>query len=152
MVLCSVCKKNMAVIFINKLDKDGKSTNESTGLCVECAKKQGIDPLANIMKEMEKISPEDMENMSKQFDEMLGNINFDENFDENEDLDDPKSKLGLHNLFSNSFLKRNDISKDETEDNNKKGKKSKKKTKYLDTFGENLTQKARDNKLDRVIG
>ncbi len=150
MVLCSVCKKNMAVIFINKLDKDGKSTNESTGLCVECAKKQGIDPLANIMKEMEKISPEEMENMSKQFDEMLGNIDFDGSFDENEELDDPKSKLGLHNLFSNPFIKKNDLSTDSTEKNTKKRKKNK--TKYLDTFGENLTQKARDNKLDKVIG
>ena len=51
-MLCSVCKKNLAVVFINKLDKDGKSTGETTGLCIECAKKQGIDPLANIMKEM----------------------------------------------------------------------------------------------------
>ena len=56
MILCSVCKKNMAVIFLNKFDKEGKPTGETTGLCVECAKKQGIDPLSNIMKEMENIS------------------------------------------------------------------------------------------------
>ena len=74
MILCSVCKKNMAVIFINKLDKDGKSTGETTGLCVECAKKQGIDPLANIMKEMSNLSEEDIEAMSSQFDTMLGGM------------------------------------------------------------------------------
>ena len=51
-MLCSVCKKNMAVVFINKLDKDGKPTNETTGLCIECAKKQGINPIENIMKEI----------------------------------------------------------------------------------------------------
>ena len=106
MVLCSVCKKNMAVIFINKLDKDGKSTNETTGLCVDCAKNQGIDPLANIMKEMEKISPEEMENMSKQFEEMLGSMNFDEgfemeNYEESDETNPNKSNFGLHNLFSN---------------------------------------------------
>ena len=39
-MLCSVCKKNLAVVFINKLDKDGKPTGETTGLCVGCAKKQ----------------------------------------------------------------------------------------------------------------
>ena len=64
-MLCSVCKKNMAVIFINKLDKEGKNTGETTGLCMECAKKQGINPMKNILEEMEKISPEELENMSK---------------------------------------------------------------------------------------
>lgn len=154
MVLCSVCKKNMAVIFINKLDKDGKSTNESTGLCVDCAKKQGIDPLANIMKEMEKISPEEMENMSKQFDEMLGGMGFDGDFAEDDDSDESKSRLGFHNLFSNPLIKKNNNLDDETNENETNGKKSKKKkkAKYLDTFGENLTQKARENKLDKVIG
>ena len=61
----------MAVIFINKLDKDGKSTGESTGLCVDCAKKQGIDPISNLMKQMSNMSEEDMENMTAQFDSML---------------------------------------------------------------------------------
>ena len=73
-MLCSVCKKNLAVVFINKLDKDGKSTGETTGLCIECAKKQGIDPLANIMKEMSNMNEEDFENMSNQFDSMMGAI------------------------------------------------------------------------------
>jgi len=73
-MLCSVCKKNLAVVFINKLDKEGKSTGETTGLCIECAKKQGIDPLANIMKEMSNMNEEDLESMSSQFDSMLGSL------------------------------------------------------------------------------
>ena len=60
-MLCSVCKKNLAVVFINKLDKDGKPTGETTGLCIKKKKKQGIDPLANIMKEMSNMSEEDLE-------------------------------------------------------------------------------------------
>ena len=158
MVLCSVCKKNMAVIFINKLDKDGNSTSESTGLCVDCAKKQGIDPLANIMREMEKISPEEMENMSKQFEEMLGSMSLDGGFDfENEietEDEEPGRKmgLGLHNLFSNPFASKSNESDVDIEDEKGKKSKKKKKTKYLDSFGENLTQKARENKLDKVIG
>lgn len=149
MILCSVCKKNMAVIFLNKFDKDGKPTGETTGLCVECAKKQGIDPLANIMKEMENISPEDMENMSKQLDGMLGGLGLNNMDDSDEDIDDnPKQKIGFG--FSNLFGNKKDTDDDQKED--KKERKKRRKTKYLDTFGENLTQKARDGKLDRVIG
>ena len=150
MVLCSVCKKNMAVIFINKLDKNGKPTNETTGLCVECAKKQGIDPLANIMKEMENISPEDMENMSKQFDSMLGSLGIENEDDDMGDDSDssPKFGFGLQNLFGNSKK----MDEENTNKNDSKQNKKKRKTKYLDTFGENLTEKARENKLDKVIG
>lgn len=149
MILCSVCKKNMAVIFLNKFDKEGKPTGETTGLCVECAKKQGIDPLSNIMKEMENISPEDMENMSKQLDGMLGGLGLNNIDDSDEDVDDnPKPKIGFG--FSNLFGNKKDTDDDQKED--KKERKKRRKTKYLDTFGENLTQKARDGKLDRVIG
>ena len=149
MILCSVCKKNMAVIFLNKFDKEGKPTGETTGLCVECAKKQGIDPLSNIMKEMENISPEDMENMSKQLDGMLGGLGLNNMDDSDEDIDDnPKPKIGFGFFFF--FCNKKDTDDDQKED--KKERKKRRKTKYLDTFGENLTQKARDGKLDRVIG
>ncbi len=155
-MLCSVCKKNMAVIFINKLDKEGKQTNETTGLCIECAKKQGIDPLSSIMKEMTNMSQEDIENMSSQFDTMINGIsdfNMD-NLDEDEE-GNPKG-FGFESLFSNLMPKKkkeqeNNTSSDE-KTNSKKDKKKRKKTKYLDTFGENLTEKARNNKLDNVIG
>ena len=84
-MLCSVCKKNLAVVFINKLDKDGKPTGETTGLCINCAKKQGIDPLANIMKEMSNMNEEDIEAMSSQFDSMMGSL---DGIDELQGLDD----------------------------------------------------------------
>ncbi|MDD3303677.1 MAG: ATP-dependent Clp protease ATP-binding subunit [Clostridia bacterium] len=154
LVLCSVCKKNMAVIFLNKFNSEGKPTGETTGLCVDCAKKQGIDPLSNIMKEMENISPEDMENMSKQLDGMFGGLglgSMDENSDEDLDSESkPKMGFGFSNLFSNRKQDNEDSNTDEKEE--KKDKKKKKKTKYLDTFGENLTEKARNGKLDKVIG
>ena len=100
-MLCSVCKKNLAVVFINKLDKDGKSTGETTGLCIECAKKQGIDPLANIMKEMSNMNEEDFENMSNQFDSMMGAIEGSNELgglDDDDDLDKPNS---IGNIFGN---------------------------------------------------
>ena len=158
-MLCSVCKKNMAVIFINKLDKEGKQTNETTGLCIECAKKQGIDPLANIMKEMTNMSEEDLENMSSQFDSMLNGFS-PSNFDtDDEDIDDENtSGFNIPNIFSNFMPRKqkNGNTKNEKEEKNNNDKKTnnkkKRKTKYLDTFGENLTEKARNGKLDLVIG
>lgn len=145
MMLCSVCNKNMAVIFINKLDKDGNATNETTGLCLDCAKKQGIDPLKNIMKEMANLSPEDIDKMSSQFDSMFnGDMDLD-----NEDNPDSSPFSSFSNFMS--FGKK----KNKADDNNESStntKKKNKKTKYLDTFGENLTEKARNKKLDKVIG
>ena len=153
-MLCSVCKKNMAVIFINKLDKEGKQTNETTGLCIECAKKQGIDPLSSIMKEMANMSEEDIENMSTQFDSMLNGFS---NFDMDNFENDDSKGFGFPNFFGNLIPKKKKESDSsntnlEEKSSSKKEKKSKKKTKYLDTFGENLTEKARNNKLDNVIG
>ena len=124
-MLCSVCKKNLAVVFINKLDKDGKPTGETTGLCIECAKKQGIDPLANIMKEMSNMNPEDLENMSNQFDSMIGSLDGSDELAGLDD-DDEKSNNSLGSIFGNilPFGKNN-----KKDDNAKKdGKKKNKKT------------------------
>ncbi len=162
-MLCSVCKKNMAVVFINKLDKDGKSTNETTGLCIDCAKKQGIDPLSNIMKEMTNMSDEDMENMSTQFEDMLnGFIDGNEENGENNSKKGFSFPAGLGGIFpfknekSNDDVEENNSENDDDEEKTRGAKSSKgkknRKTKYLDTFGENLTRKAREGKLDKVIG
>jgi ATP-dependent Clp protease ATP-binding subunit ClpE len=150
----------MAVIFINKLDKNGKNTGESTGLCLDCAKKQGINPMQNIMNEMEKISPEDLENMSKQFDSMLGSFGISgEELDDTLDVDDEENKksgFNFQNIFSgimpNSKKDQESDDKENNDSTNLNQKKSKKKNKYLDTYGENLTEKARQGKLDKVIG
>ena len=150
-MLCSVCKKNLAVVFINKLDKDGKPTGETTGLCINCAKKQGIDPLANIMKEMSNMNEEDIEAMSSQFDSMMGSL---DGIDELQGLDDDNDNSkpnSFGNILGNILPFSKNSKKDDSDDKNNKKKKSKK-TKYLDTFGENLTEKARLGKLDKVIG
>ena len=149
-MLCSVCKKNLAVVFINKLDKDGKPTGETTGLCINCAKKQGIDPLANIMKEMSNMNEEDIEAMSSQFDSMMGSL---DGIDELQGLDDDDNSKpnSFGNILGNILPFSKNSKKDDSDDKNNKKKKSKK-TKYLDTFGENLTEKARLGKLDKVIG
>lgn len=148
-MLCSVCKKNMAVIFINKFDKDGKKAALSEGLCTECAKKRGIDPMQSIMNSMENITPEQMENISKQFESMLGQI----------DPDSLGNMFGdLGNMDINGFSPFGTVDESETQDNNtttktkKKEKKENKKAKYLDTYGTNLTLLAKEGKLDNVVG
>ncbi|MEG2310645.1 MAG: ATP-dependent Clp protease ATP-binding subunit [Clostridia bacterium] len=157
-MLCSVCKKNMAIIFINKLDKNGKSTNETTGLCVECAKKQGVNPISNMMNEMNNLTDEDFENMSSQLGDMLGNLS------EFENNNDGKKGFSFPSFLSNLMPSKKIEEDNEEEDmssildgknllDEKEIKKKKlKKTKYLDTFGENLTQKARQGEIDEVIG
>lgn len=149
-MLCSVCKKNMAVIFINKFDKDGKRASVTEGLCTECARKRGIDPMQSIMNSMENITPEQMENISKQFESMLGQIDPDS-------LGDMFGELG--SMEFNGFspfgqMEDNEDSGTETK-TKKKGKKEKKenkKAKYLDTYGTNLTLLAKEGKLDNVVG
>ena len=150
-MLCSVCKKNLAVVFINKLDKEGKSTGETTGLCIECAKKQGIDPLANIMKGMSNMSEEDLEAMTSQFDSMMGSLDGIDELQGLDDDDDENKSKGLGNIFGNILPFAKNKKDDSDNDKTNKNKKNKK-TKYLDTFGENLTEKARQGKLDKVIG
>ena len=120
-MLCSVCKKTMAVIFINKLDKDGKSTGETTGLCLNCAKKQGIDPVSSIMKEMSNMSEEDLENISSQFDTLFGDISELDDLENNEDSNDDKASVS--SILSNMM----NFGKNKKEENNDAKKDSKKK-------------------------
>lgn len=148
-MLCSVCKKNMAVIFVNKFDKDGKNPTLSEGLCVDCAKKRGIDPIKSVMSSVDNLTPEQMENITKQFEGMLGNF-------------DPDSLGNMFGQFENmnfeNFSPFDAPDEEPNEENGKntktkkKEKKENKKAKYLDTYGSNLTLLAKEGKLDNVVG
>lgn len=95
-MLCSVCKKNTAVIFVNTTNKDGKV--ENVGYCYDCAKKKKINPLNNISGNAS-FSNEDISNLNSQLNEMFKdiseNLNIDElnseNF-ENSDYDDQEKR------------------------------------------------------------
>ena len=69
-----------------------------------------------------------------------------------DDDDDDSKGTPIGNIFGNILPFGNRKKDNDDADNTKDGKKKKKKNKYLDTFGENLTEKARQNKLDKVIG
>ena len=147
-MLCSVCKKNAAVIFINK----SNDASQMEGLCYECAKKQGINPLDALAKQAN-LSDSDLENMSMQFESMFNDMseNPDLNFEDSENSDNSNS---LGSIFSGLFGNSHDTEQSARNSNKKvkTEKKQNKKHKALDNFGTNLTLKAKNNQLDMVIG
>ena len=166
-MICSECKKNTAIIFINSIDNNGKETLK--GLCYDCAKKKGIDPLDVIAKQNNILNNNqnninNVNNMSGQLEslfkdlsknlnlESLNLINLDSDPD-NENIDPDKGGMPLEALFA-GFSPKNSNQEDENTNTKQKknGKNKKKKRKFLDTYGTNLTQKARNNELDNVIG
>ena len=164
-MLCSDCKKNNAVVFVNKKDNDGKNTLE--GYCYDCAKKRGINPIDSLMKQAN-LSDEDLNNMTQQFESMFkdmsdgmdfSNVN-EESEEYNPNNIDGGMQFGaipLGSIFSNMFGASNEGNNSNTESSSGKkkvkvDKKSNKRKKALDTFGTNLTQKAKNNQLDAVIG
>ena len=168
MALCSVCKKNTAVVFVNRI-VDGKPNLE--GLCLACAKKRGINPLATMMKEYG-ASEEDIDNMNKQFDEIVESMQdmdldsdaFDMASFSNEENETDKNPVNaISNMLNNMLKNMGDkesagVTPGEVSDtSNKEAKASKKnkpdkKKKYLDAYGINLTKKAQEGKLDKLIG
>lgn len=159
-MLCSRCKKRPAVVFVSS----GNSSSDAKALCVPCAKEMGIKPLENIMDKLG-ISEEDvMEGMSQQFSDILGNENDEEDGSEsNEDLDDENFTKGgattfpfIKGLFSNMLFSNKDDFSEENQDQSEKSdklkSKKKSKKKNLNIYCTNLTDKAKKNELDRVIG
>ena len=167
-MICSDCKKNPATIFINKIE-NGVSTME--GLCHDCAKKRGLDvPEAQNKQSTPSQNNIDMTNMSKQleslFKDLSANLNNIEDLEkidpeELEDMSQDYSEGGMGipigSIFAN-FIPHNSQANEEESNNNSRQKvkvekkKTNKKKKFLDTYGTNLTLKAKNNQIDMVIG
>ena len=175
-MLCSECNKNPAILFYKKIE-NGKESLE--GYCYSCAKKKGIDPNEVLYKQQQILSKDNVNlgDMTKQFEtifkDLAENINLEDienidgaiTFDNGTDADgNPKmsgAAIPLGSLFSNIFNGQNNENDNEKEQNNgkkkvkiekKKNTKQNKKKKFLDTYGTNLTAKAKNNQLDIVIG
>ena len=150
-MLCSVCHKNMAVIFTKKIE-EGKSTME--GYCYNCAKEKGINPL-EVLAQQSGMTEEQLDNMSEQFESMLDEITGGINPEDIENIESVESSgASLGNIFSNMFSGGKNKEQNQESNSNKKVKtkpKEKKKS-FLDIYGTNLTAKARKNELDIVIG
>lgn len=153
-MLCSVCKKNTAIIFVNKQNDNGEDKLE--GFCYNCAKEKGINPMEVLAKQStildgDNVNLEDMtsqfETIFKDLTESLSNNNLDL-----EGMSGTAIPLG-------AIFGVNNTSSEEPTSNTTSNKKVKvdkkvkqKKTKFLDTYGTNLTNKAKNNELDAVIG
>ena len=161
-MICSNCNKNTAVIFINKQLPDKSFATE--GLCYECAKQKGINPLEALSKQAN-LSEDDVKDMANQIEDMFKDMSDNMDVDaiigidgENQDFDGNSEMSGaipLGSIFSNMFGMKNGSSSSSSSDKKKVkvDKKPKdKKRKALDTFGTNLTIKAKNNELDNVIG
>lgn len=164
-MLCSICKKNVAVIYVNKII-EGKM--QTMGLCIPCAKKQGLAPMDQIISQSG-MKPEDFENINNQLTEIMGDMDL-EKLTQNINSEDTEGINSLMNLMNSAFTgsvnsNNNDFQPSEQDDteleipstNNGSGTKIKekvkrKKLKYLDTYGTNLTEQARYAELDRIIG
>ena len=127
-MLCSICNKNTAVVFVNKPSPDGNSKLE--GLCYECAKKKGINPIDTLVKQAN-LSESDIEDMTRQFEDMfkdisgeLDNINPEDlGLNDNGDL----NSASLGSIFSGIFNNDSTSSNDEPNKSNTKKVKVEKK-------------------------
>ena len=151
--LCSRCKKNVAVVFISKLDGE-RTINE--GLCLKCAKELGLPQVDDMMKRMG-ISDEDLETLNS---EMMQAMNGVENIEDlpggEEGDEEEEGKTAtfpfLNRLFSGGEPSKESAEEGRSERREKKESSKNTKRKYLENYCISLTQKAKDGKLDPVIG
>ena len=175
-MICSMCNKNEASIFSSKITPDGK--REMEGLCINCAKKLGINTDEIIKAQNQSIINNRSEQMNKQFEGLLKNlsenlgsidgielgaipINESDDDDQDDENEAPKVFAGaipLGSIFGNIFGEpeaqgqQTSGGNGNTKKKVKPEKKKNKKKKFLDTYGTNLTFKAQNNELDMVIG
>ena len=146
-MLCSRCKKNPAVFFISKVDGD-KATNE--GLCIKCAMELNIGPVKQIMENMG-ITEEDMDDVSAQMEQMMESMG-----DDGFEFGGAGTFPFMQGMFGGAQPNNDSIAdgKGTDEKKNKKKKQGTKndKRKFLGLYCTDLTQRARENKLDRIIG
>ena len=170
-MLCQKCNKNTAVIFLNKINPETKE-QQTEGLCYQCAKELGINPLEALAKQAN-LSQTDLEDMTSQFESMFKDISenmteeeMDTLLSEGEEAMNEMNPETLGSIFQGLFgMNKSEGESESQEAENAKGgtgsdKKQKvkeatkqsKKKKALDTFGTNLTYKAKNNQLDKVVG
>ncbi|MEE1013035.1 MAG: AAA family ATPase [Clostridia bacterium] len=172
-MLCCKCQKNLAVVYITKMDENGKTVNE--GYCLTCAKELNLGPINEMMQKMG-INPEEMDGLNREMSEMMeemgGEFSMEAmNLGEEplEDAEESGEEAGndsgeenmsrsmqknpfelMNRLFGGGAPNPEPTQKD---GNNKKEKSKKnKKRKNLDAYAVNLTEKARRGEIDRVVG
>lgn len=152
-MLCSRCQKNMAVVFITKMEQD-KTVNE--GLCLSCAKELGIKPVEQLLQQMN-IDDDQMDSLNEEMGEFFSEENMNNLANELSSGQNPMEVFGK--LFSgeNFALAGGDTPQSTNEKPESEGKSTKTKQKtmrkkrLLDTYGTNLTKKAANGGMDTIV-
>ena len=152
-LICSRCKKRPAVIFVSRIDGD-KTTQE--GFCLKCAMELNIGPVKQMMQNMG-ITEEDLDSVSEQFDEMLGGL---EGFQPGgagtlpfmQNFMNGSAQNGKNDAEDEESAQEDDAEEENGEQGKKKKKKKRTKRKFLNLYCTDLTEKARDGKIDRIVG
>ena len=154
-MICSRCKKRPAVIFVSRVDGE-KTTQE--GFCLKCASEMNIGPIKQMMQNMG-ITEEDIDAVSEQFGDIMDNM-------DDFQLGGAGTMPFMQNLFGaakpeetaegEELSDEKDESPEDEKDNKKSSKKKKNKhktkRKFLGSYCTDLTAKAREGKIDRIIG
>ncbi len=148
--MCVKCKKNIAVVFITKIE-NGVTMNE--GYCLKCARGLGIPQIDEAVKQMG-FSESDLDNLTDEMSNMFGQIDQGDH-----DEDDMDSQTATFPLLNQLFGGNNNLpaqprkpKEEEPPKEEGDGKKRPKKHKFLDSYCMDLTGRAREGKLDKVIG
>ena len=153
--LCSRCKKNVAVVFISRMNEKNEMVNE--GLCLKCAAQLGLPQVEDMMKRMG-ITPEDLENINNEMMQAFGGAEEMNDLPDGEDEDDEESGKTATFPFLNRLFNNSNPPAEQPRENGGNagaqptGRKKEQKRKFLDNYCINLSQRARDGKLDAVIG
>ena len=154
--LCARCKKNVAVVFISRMNEKNEQVSE--GLCLQCAAKLGLPQVEDMMKRMG-ITPEDLESLSSEMMQAFGGAEELEDMPEDEsgEDEDESGKTAtfpfLNRLFGGSQTPaEKQPAEGSGQSRDSKGGKTEKKRKFLDNYCINLSRRAREGKLDAVIG
>ena len=154
--LCSKCKKNVAVVFISRMNEKNEMVNE--GLCLKCAAQLGLPQVEDMMKRMG-ITPEDLENINSEMMQAFGGAEeLDAPVDEGDEDDEESGKTATFPFLNRLFNNGSNLSAEQQPPQNGgtgqqgTGRKTEKKRKFQDNYCINLSQRAREGKLDAVIG
>ena len=155
--LCTKCKKNVAVVFISRLNEKGEAVNE--GLCLKCAAELNLPQVQEMMKRMG-ITPEDLEGINTEMMQAFGGAEEMDQLPEGDGMDDGEDEESgktatfpfLNRLFGGATPPAEKSEQGGGGREERKDRKGEKKHKFLDNYCINLSQRARQGKLDAVIG
>ena len=147
--MCIKCKKNVAVVFISKIE-NGNTLNE--GYCLKCARSLGLPQIDQVVRQMG-ISEDDLDMLSDEMSSMFGQRD-DEGDEDGENESRTATFPLLNQLFggSNMPAPKDEASSAESPKDSEPKKKKNKKHKFLDSYCMDLTGRAKEGKLDKVIG